>query len=104
MSLVLTARGEYDEAVKSVRHAMYLTEGFTGKGWWYWQFQFTLACILLQSGDVQGALDLHLEVLDRRLEMYGKYERSANMSTFAVGRAYYSLRDLVVATRVLNIL
>jgi len=98
MSLVLTSRGEYDQAIKSVRHAIHLTEGFSGKGWRYWQFQFTLACILLQAGDVQGAVDLQLDVLAGRVEMYGRFERSVCMSKYAVGVGYYYLGELVTAT------
>ncbi|KAK3318119.1 hypothetical protein B0H66DRAFT_516243 [Apodospora peruviana] len=98
-SMVQMARGQFPEAIKSVRHAIHLTEGFSGKQWRYWQFQYTLACILLQAGDLQGALDLHLEILSGRLELYGnKYERSTNMSKYAVGAMYHHLGDLPTAT------
>ena len=98
MGLVLMSRGKYPEAIKYVRHAIDLIKRFSGKKWRYWQFQFTLACIILQSGDEQAALALHLEILSARLELYGKFDQSTSMSKYAVGTMYHHLGNLQTAT------
>jgi hypothetical protein len=52
----------FPEAIRFIRGAVVLTEKFGGKTRRDWMFQFILTCILLQSGEPQAALDLHLEV------------------------------------------
>ena len=71
---------------------------FSGKKALYYRRAFTLANIRLQSGDLQGALDKHLEVLTARLELHGKYQEHTIMSTYAVGAMYHHLGDLDTAT------
>ena len=97
-STVLMWRGEMAEALKFQERAIELTERYSGKKALYYRRAFTLANIRLQSGDLQGALDKHLEVLTARLELYGKYQEHTIMSTYAVGAMYHHLGDLDTAT------
>lgn len=98
-STVLMWRGEMDEALKFQEIAMQLTEKFSGKKALYNRRAFTLANIRLQAGDIQGALDKHLEVLAARLELQGKHHEHTIMSTYAVGAMYHHLGDLDTATK-----
>ena len=47
--------------------------------------RFDLACIVLQSGDIQRALALHKEVLESNLRLHGKFNFLTMQSYYAVG-------------------
>ena len=47
--------------------------------------RFDLACIILQSGDIEGALNLHKEVLEMHLKLHGKSSFLTLQSYYAVG-------------------
>lgn len=47
--------------------------------------RFDLACIILQSGDIEGALNLHKEVLEIHLKLHGKSSFLTLQSYYAVG-------------------
>lgn len=47
--------------------------------------RFDLACIILQSGDVPRALQLHREVLEWHLKLHGKFSFLTLQSYYAVG-------------------
>lgn len=96
-SIVLMWRGELDKALEFQEHALHLTEQFADRKGAYYRKAFMLACIHLQLGDIQGALDTHLEVLAARLKLYGKHHESTILSTYAVGATYHHLGDLSTA-------
>ncbi|KAL9120118.1 MAG: hypothetical protein Q9187_003322, partial [Circinaria calcarea] len=56
--------------------------------------KFDLACILLQSGDLQRSMDLNKEVLDSRLKQHGKFSFLTLQSYYAVGALYDYSGDL----------
>jgi tetratricopeptide (TPR) repeat protein len=97
-SIVLMVMGEMDKAIESQQHAIMLTERFSGKKAMYYRRSFLLACILLQAGDVQAAVDKHLEVLNARLEIHGKHNEYTIASMYAVGAMYHHLGDAITAT------
>jgi tetratricopeptide (TPR) repeat protein len=91
-------QGNFPEAIRFIRRAVVLTEKSGGKTWRYWMFQFILACVLLQSGDLQGALDLHLEVFFARKKVCGKHDSTTVLSNYAVGAMHHHLGNLPEAT------
>lgn len=97
-SVILMWKGQLKEAIKFQETAMALTEKFSGKKGMYYRRSFMLACLLLQSGNFQAALDKHLEVLTARLELHGKHHEYTITSTYAVGATYHHLGDLGTAT------
>ena len=90
-------QGDYPEAIRLIRRAIELTGKSAGKAWRYWLYQFTLACLLLQSGDLQAALDLHLEVFAGRQKVCGKHHSATISSRYAVGATYHHLGNLPAA-------
>lgn len=90
-SILLMAEGKLDEAIWSVRRSMELTEKFSGKKFQYYRRVFLLACVLLQAGQVQEALDMHLEALSARQEIHGMHHENTILSTYAVGATYHYL-------------
>ncbi|KAH8881119.1 hypothetical protein GQ53DRAFT_599373, partial [Thozetella sp. PMI_491] len=83
-AMVMMWQGEHADAIASLRRAIHLAEVFSGKEWLYWQYQFDLGCLLLQSGDKQAALELHITTLSARQELYGKHAQSTTLSWYAV--------------------
>jgi hypothetical protein len=91
-SIILMMEGKLDEAVAYARKSAELTLKFHGvKGPVYYERLFTLACMLLQKGDLQEALDVHLEVLAARMGLLGKHHAFTILSIYAVGTVYDSL-------------
>ena len=86
-----------DEAIQFLQRSVQLAKEYSGEEGQYWDNQFTLACVILQSGDVQKALDLHLETLSAKLDLFGKHSKSTILSTYAVGAMYYHIGDLPTA-------
>lgn len=91
--LVQVWRGDYDDGLKSLRRATELSGMHSKRTWHYCMNNFSLGCALLQSGDVQGALDTHLETLKVRADLYGKHEAATIISSYAVGATYHQLDD-----------
>ncbi|EFX01952.1 nb-arc and tpr domain containing protein [Grosmannia clavigera kw1407] len=84
-SVILMWQGKTQEAIDSMKRCMEYTEKFSGRKAQYYRRQFMLACLLLQHGDEQGALDMHLTTLKARLELHGKLHEFTMDSTYAVG-------------------
>jgi tetratricopeptide (TPR) repeat protein len=61
------------------------------------KWKFDLACIVLQSGDVERALRLHEEVLEARVQQHGKSSFLTLQSYYAVGALNAYLGQLVPA-------
>ncbi|KAK3368627.1 nb-arc and tpr domain-containing protein [Podospora didyma] len=92
--IVLLWENQIEKAIWSAERSLKYTETFTGgKRSQYYRRLFLLACILLQKGDVQGALNKHMETLDARLEIHGKHHEFTILSTYAVGAAFHYLGD-----------
>jgi hypothetical protein len=91
--LVQTWRGQYNDAIASLRRSTELSGMHSTKTWHYCMNNFSLGCVLLQAGDVQGALDTHLETLKLRVDLYGKHEAATIISSYAVGATYHQLGD-----------
>ena len=74
MAFVRMYQGRYEEALKigekGVQHM-----SMAGSVSLMLRFEFDLACIRLQSGDVDGALMLHEQVLERRMGCVAKPTR-----------------------------
>ncbi len=56
--------------------------------------------MLLQAGEQQEALDLHLEIMSSRLKKYGRYSQSTITSKYSLGAMYHHRGDLAIATYV----
>ncbi|KAF4828998.1 Transcription activator GutR [Colletotrichum tropicale] len=93
-SIVLMFQGKIDEAIQSVETCLDLTERFSGKGAQWYRRKFLLASIYLQAGELQNALNLHLEVLKARLELDGKHDANFILSLYAVGAMYDHLDNV----------
>ncbi len=52
---------------------------------------------MVQAGDLQSALDVHLEVFTAREKAMGKYDSATIMSNYAVGAVHYHLGDFSAA-------
>lgn len=59
--------------------------------------QFDLACIVLQSGDLERALNLHQQVLDSNLKQLGKFSFLTLQSYYAVGALHAYRGELAQA-------
>lgn len=83
--------GEFDEANALSKKAVELI-GSCESPALRLRYQFDQACILLQSGDKAGALDLHERILSERLQVHGKESYFTLQSQYAVA-AMYSYLD-----------
>ena len=86
-----------DEAIQFLQRSVELAKAYRGEEGQYWDNQFTLACVIFQSGESQKALDLHLDTLSAKLDLFGKHSKSTVLSTYAVGAMYYQIGDLPTA-------
>jgi tetratricopeptide (TPR) repeat protein len=97
-STVLLWQGDVDKAIKYLKKSLTLTERFFhDKNSLYYRRVFMLGCFLLVKDDLRGALDKHLEVLTKRLELHGKHHEHTILSTYAVGAMYHHIGDLDTA-------
>lgn len=93
-SMYLMSQGKLAEAIDSMKHCMVLTKKFTGgKKHQYYRRVFMLACLLVQAGQLQDALELHLETLQARMELHGTHHENTLISIYAVGATYFHLGD-----------
>lgn len=90
MAFVRMYQGRYEEALElselGVQHM-----GKTGNDSLTLRFQFDLACIHLQNGNLDTALALHEEVLEKRTVVCGKVNENTLQSYYAIG-ALHQLR------------
>lgn len=91
-------RGNYAEATKHFEKCVALAAKHSTQTWQYWQYNFSLACVLHQSGEAQKALEAHLHTLNGRLDAFGKHDQNTIFSTYAVGSMYHHMKDLPTAT------
>ncbi|KAH8682294.1 hypothetical protein BX600DRAFT_448189 [Xylariales sp. PMI_506] len=96
-SIVYLWRGDFAEAIAYQEKSIQLTETFSGRKAMFYRRVFWFGCILLQTGNVQAALEKHLEVLTARLDLHGKHHELTIMSMYAVGAMYHHLGDIQTA-------
>ncbi|KAG7052717.1 nb-arc domain containing protein [Colletotrichum scovillei] len=80
-------RHDFAEAILLAERAIRLMQVF-GDKLLVLRFQFDLACIVLQSGDLQGSLDQHEIILAERMRLQGKDSYFTLQSQYAVGALY----------------
>lgn len=97
-SIVLMFSGDINTAIDYQKRCLQLTEKFSGRKAMYYRRLYMLACLHLQSGDIQSALDKHLEVLTARLELFGRVNEYTILSTYTVGAMYHHIGNLSTAT------
>ncbi|KAK4166348.1 hypothetical protein QBC43DRAFT_313485 [Cladorrhinum sp. PSN259] len=93
MGIVRVCQGKLEEATRLLQRSVELTERAFGKQSQYWANYFMLACSIRLSGDVQRALEMHLEILKANITQMGKHSKSTILSTFAVGVMYRYVGD-----------
>ena len=90
-------QGHLTDAINFLQRSVELAEAAFGKEGQCWDNLFMLAYVTIQTGNVQRALELHLETLQGKLDMYGKHARSTILSTYAVGATYATAGDVTTA-------
>jgi tetratricopeptide (TPR) repeat protein len=88
---------EFDKAIKLAERSVHNIITATGQSPSTNAWNFTLACILLQSGDARRALLLHREVLEARIQQHGTSNYLTSQSYYAVGALYAMTGDLPAA-------
>lgn len=94
VSFVRMHQARYTEAISIAEKGIALKLKTDGKNSRYYWFQYDLACIMLQAGYLDAALNRHLEVLTGRETVCGKTEEMTLQSLYAVGAMYYHLGRL----------
>lgn len=87
IALVRMYQGQFDEAIKLGIRGVSLMEK-TGYTFFESRFKFDLACIILQSGDLDRALKVHKEILEQRIEKLGQTNELTLHSIYAIGAIY----------------
>ena len=84
MGMVQMYRGNFEEAINLAQHGVKLMTD-AGKVSMMNRFKFDLACIILQSGDVDRALAMQEEVYESRIVLNGKANELTLESAYAIG-------------------
>jgi hypothetical protein len=84
-------QGRFKEAIGLAEKSVQLMHK-TGFGLFMTRFKFDMACIVLQSGDLDRALRLHQEIYNQRIEMVGITNELSLHSMYAIG-ALYELKE-----------
>jgi hypothetical protein len=84
---------DFEEAIKLSSKAVELVSRQTGQPQLTLRYQFDLACIILQSGDIEKALAMQDQILRTRITLQGngKANYFTLQSYYAVGAAYAHL-------------
>ncbi|KAK4697613.1 hypothetical protein P7C71_g481, partial [Lecanoromycetidae sp. Uapishka_2] len=90
MAFVRMFQAQFEEALEMGQLGVQYM-GKTGNDSLTLRFQFDLACIHLQTGNVDKALALHEEVLEKRIVVCGKVNENTLQSYYAIG-ALHELR------------
>ena len=96
-AFVQMRHGNYQDAIESMEKCVELAAKHSTQTWQYWQYKFSLACIIHQSGNSQKALEIHLETLNGRLDLFGQHDQNTIFSTYAVGAMYHHLKAVPTA-------
>lgn len=84
MSFVRMYQKRWEEAIRVGRLGVRYM-GMSGKEALTLRYEFDLACITLQSGDVNSAFELHEHVLEKRIIVCGKTNENTLQSYYALG-------------------
>lgn len=87
IALVRMYQGRFEEAIALAAHGVQLMTK-TGYKLFASRFKFDLACIILQSGDPDRALQVHQEIHGQRIEMLGQTNELSLHSMYAIGAIY----------------
>lgn len=89
--------GDFTEAIKLAEEGLRMVTLATGQSSATSKTRFDLACIVLQSGDLPRALELHLQVLESNLKQHGKFSFLTLQSYYAVGALHAYRREFADA-------
>ena len=89
----LMYRKDFEDAIKHSQKAVELVSRQAGQPQLTLRYKFDLACIILQSGDIEKSLEMQEQVLKARLGLQGngKTNYFTLQSYYAVGAAYAHL-------------
>jgi len=87
----------FDEAVRLAEIGLHFIKLATGQGASTNTWKFDTACLILQTGDSETALNMHQEILASRLENHGKSSFLTLQSYYAIGALYDQFGDLALA-------
>lgn len=97
MSYCQMYRKNFDEAIRLGELGVHFVILATGQSSAANKWKFDHACIVLQSGDIEKALALHMEVLDARIQQHGKSSFLTLQSYYAVGALHAYLGNMISA-------
>ena len=84
MGMVEMYKGNFEQAVALTQHGVKLMMD-AGKLSMMNRFKFDLACIILQSGDLERSLAMHEEIYEARIILNGKANELTLESAYAIG-------------------
>lgn len=88
---------DFTEAIKLAEEGLRMVTLATGQSSATSKTRFDLACIVLQSGDLPRALELHQQVLESNLKQHGKFSFLTLQSYYAVGAIHAYREELADA-------
>ena len=80
-------RHDFTEAIRFAEEGLRCITLATGQSSATNKTRLDLACIILQSGNAERALELHMEVLEANIRQHGKFSFLTLQSYYAVGAA-----------------
>ena len=84
IGLVRMYQGKFAEAIDLAAHSVKLMAQ-TGYKMFKTRFEYDMACIILQSGDLDRALQLHMDIYGLRIETLGATNELTLHSMYAIG-------------------
>jgi tetratricopeptide (TPR) repeat protein len=91
IALVRMYQGRFKIAIECAQKGMELMSS-TGYNMFTSRFKFDMACIVLQSGDLDRALQIHVEIHQQRIETVGPSNPLSLHSMYAIG-AIHELKE-----------
>lgn len=93
---------DFTEAIKLAEEGLRMVTLATGQSSATSKTRFDLACIVLQSGDLPRALELHQQVLESNLKQHGKFSFLTLQSYYAVGAIHAYRGELADAEQLMS--
>ena len=95
IAIVRAAQSQIQEALKmSLESVRIITEYTDPKSSRTYFFRFIYACILFDSGAIESALNIHLEILEARRKILGEAHNYTASSYYMTGYTYHHLGRL----------
>lgn len=94
LAFVRAFQGRHDEAIGLIEQGARIklkSDGETARYVWY---QYDVACLMVQGGRLDDALQLHSSVLERREKLCGSAAEVTLQSLYTVGAMHYHLSNL----------